>query len=320
MSQTNPPLDPLVRQALEWQVTFWSGEVSDAEQAAFQSWLGSHPAHQAAWQKVQRLEARLGSLPGDVGSKVLRKVPAVRQARRRVLGALTWLAGGGLTAYAVRQTPQWLQASADCATRTGERRQITLEEGTRIDLNSASAIDIHYDGATRRITLRRGEILISTAADTAVKKRPFIVASARGEVQALGTRFRVQQEDEFVRVAVYEGAVAIRPENGTAERLSAGRQARFDSQHVISEGPANADASAWTHGQLIAERMRLAEFIGQLARHRTGFLRCDPIVAELPVSGVFPIDNTDRVLAALGEALPVRISYLTPFWVTISPR
>lgn len=319
MSQASPTIDPLLRQALEWQITFWSGEISEAERAAFQSWLDSHPAHQDAWHKAQRLEARLAGLPGDIGGSMLRSAPS-RSQRRRVLAALAWLAGSGLAAYTVRETPQWKIASADLVARTGERRQITLEDGTRIDLNSASAIDIRYDGTTRRVTLHRGEILIATAPDTPPAKRPFVVDSVSGRIQALGTRFRVHQDEDFVRVAVFEGAVAIHPKNGELRRIDAGEQARFDKHRVIAEGPAKADATAWTRGQLVAERLRLADFIAQLGRHRPGLLRCDPAVADLPISGVFPIDDTDRVLTALSEALPVRISAVTPYWVTIGPR
>lgn len=314
-----PSIDPVLRQALEWQVAFWSGDVSADEKAAFQSWLERTPAHREAWQKAQSLHARLTGLPGEIGGQVLRSTPS-RQGRRRILGALLCLAGSGIAIGAARQTPQWQQAMADHATRTGERRQIVLDDGTRIDLNSASAVDVRYDGQSRRLTLRSGEILISTASDNSVIKRPFLVATDQGEIQALGTRFRVQEDGAQIRVAVFEGAVALRPSDGGETRLDAGEQARFNRRRVIAEGVADANATAWTRGQLIAERRRLADLLADLARYRPGLLRCDPAVANLPISGVFPLDDTDRVLAALSEALPVRVSMLTPYWVTVGPR
>jgi len=319
MPKTASVIDPLLHQALEWQVTFWSGEVTADEQTAFQAWLNRSAAHQAAWQKAQGLHARLADLPGAIGGQVLRSPPS-KQERRRMLGTLLWLAGGGIAIGTARQTPQWQLAMADHATRTGERRRIVLDDGTRIDLNSASAVDVRYDDRSRLITLRRGEILISTAPDSAAVKRPFLVATGQGDIQALGTRFRVQEDAGQIRVAVFEGAVALRPGDGRETRLDAGEQARFNRRQVIGEGTADGSAIAWTHGQLIAERQRLADFLAQLGRHRPGLLRCDPTVADLPISGVFPLDDTDRVLAALGEALPVKISMLTPYWVTVGPR
>ncbi|PAS94612.1 MAG: histidine kinase [Candidatus Dactylopiibacterium carminicum] len=318
MPQKAGSIDPILYQALEWQVTFWSGKASADEKAAFQAWLASAPTHRDAWHKVQALHGRMADLPDKLGAQVLRNAP-IRQGRRRVLGALLWLAGGSLAIGTARQTPQWHLALADHATRIGERRQILLSDGTRIDLNSASAVDVRYDEETRHVTLRKGEILISTAPDNTTVKRPFLVATARGEIQALGIRFRVQEDGSQIRVAVFEGAVALRPAEGKEVRLEAGEQARFDRRQIIAEGLADTDATAWIRGQLIAEHQRLADFLTQLARYRSGLLRCDPAVADLPISGVFPLDDTDRVLAALSEALPVQVNRITPYWVTIAP-
>ena len=65
--------------------------------------------------------------------------------------------------------------------------------------------------------------------------------------------------------------------------------------------------------------MRLADFVQELSRYRPGWLRCDPAVADLRVSGVFQIDDTDRALAAVAHALPVRVERRTRYWVTLIP-
>jgi len=319
MANPGSDLDPVLHQALEWQVTFWSGAVSADEESDFRTWLNASPAHREAWQKAQGLQARLAGLPGGIGGQVLRRAPD-KQGRRRLLSALLWLAGAGIAAGGARQTAQWQLATADQAAPTGERRQIILADGTRVDLNSASAIDVHYDARERRLQLRRGEILVTTAVDQAAVKRPFLVETRLGRIQALGTRFRVQETDAEIRVAVFEGAVAIAPGEAPGYRLEAGQQARFDRNGVTPEGRADSNAIAWTRGLLIAERQRLGDFAAQLARHRRGILRCDPAVADLLLSGVFPLDDTEQILAALSEALPVRISYLTRYWATIGPR
>ena len=66
--------------------------------------------------------------------------------------------------------------------------------------------------------------------------------------------------------------------------------------------------------------MPLGQFLDELARHRPGVLRCDPTVAELPLTGVFPLADTDRVLAALQQSLPVDVQRVTRYWVTVRPR
>lgn len=315
-SATPNAIDPLIRQALEWQVTLWSGNVSAEEHTAFQHWLAADARHHAAWQAAQRLHEKLAGLPPTIGAHALR-TPPKPPTRRRVLAALGWLAGGGIALGTARQSPQWHIAFADHATRTGERRQITLADGSKIDLNTGSAIDVRFDATQRLITLREGEIRITTAPDPA---RPFIVRTHLGQVRALGTVFRLQQQAGQIRVAVFDGAVAIQPAHGTATRIDAGGQARFDATEVIDDGPADTNAIAWTRHQLVAERLRLADFIAQLSRHRPGLLRCHPAVADLPISGVYPLADTDRVLAALTEALPLKITYVTPYWVTVGPR
>jgi transmembrane sensor len=68
---------------------------------------------------------------------------------------------------------------------------------------------------------------------------------------------------------------------------------------------------------LVADAMRLDEFLAELARYRPGLLRCDPEVAGLLVSGVFSVRNTDRALDNLTRALPVAVSYRTRYWVTV---
>lgn len=84
--------------------------------------------------------------------------------------------------------------------------------------------------------------------------------------------------------------------------------------------PADANATAWMRGLLVAERMRLEDFLATLARHRRGFIDCEPAIRELIVSGVYSLDDTDQTLAALARALPVRIETLTRYWVKVRAR
>ena len=71
---------------------------------------------------------------------------------------------------------------------------------------------------------------------------------------------------------------------------------------------------------LAARNWRLADLVAELARYRRGFLRCDPAVAELRVSGAFPVNDTDAGLRLLEKTLPVRIHRITPYWVTVAAR
>ncbi|MBG6082943.1 transmembrane sensor [Rubrivivax gelatinosus] len=316
MAEPGVALDAAQRAALQWQVCFWSGEAGEAEQRAFEAWLAADEAHRRAWERLQRAGGRLQALPGGVAGTVLRATAG--GGRRRALRALLLLAGAGGAASLVRETPAWQLARADERTATGERRDLLLPDGSRATLNTASALDLRFDASQRLARLLAGEVFITTAADAA--HRPFVVETPAGRVQALGTRFALRCLDAATRVQVFEGAVELRPrDGGVARRLDAGGQLSFDATAVGAPEPLDEAATAWMRGLLVAERMRLDDFVAELSRYRRGVLRCAPTVAGLRVSGVFPLADTDAVLRSLVRALPLRITRATRWWLNVEP-
>ncbi|SAK97264.1 FecR [Caballeronia pedi] len=312
--------DAVLDEALQWLVTLWSGEAGDKEREALACWRRADPAHEAAWQRVQSIDNRLGALPTAIAGPALRGARA-RAGRRAVLRSLLFAGGTGALAWAARDAVPWRNWTADYRTATGEQRSVQLADGTRLTLNTGTALDVRFGPNERRLLLRAGEIYVATAHEMSRAYRPFIVDTAQGAVESLGTRFTVRQGDSRSYVAVYEGAVSVRPMHAaSARRIDAGQQAAFSRDEVEAPSPANADATGWTRGLLIVEQMRLDAFLRELGRYRTGFLRCDPSIANLRVSGVFPLADTDRVLAALEQALPVSTRYATRYWVTVDAR
>ncbi|SCU93580.1 conserved hypothetical protein [Cupriavidus necator] len=221
-------------------------------------------------------------------------------------GAWQWQRGSPLLAW-----------SADHATGIGERRRVTLEDGTVIDLDTDSAIAVRYGDAERRVTLLSGAVAVATGTD--VPGRPFRLGTAQGTLRALGTRFIVQLHDDATAVAVQEGAVEIRPADPAAAPrvLQAGERTRFSCSAIDPPDAGDIADTAWTQGMLAVHEMRLDAFLAQLARYRHGRLGCTGEVADLRVSGIFPLADTDRVLAALPHLLPVSVDRLTRYWVTV---
>ncbi|QRF61609.1 FecR domain-containing protein [Variovorax paradoxus] len=315
------PLDPaVVRRAAEWMARLWSGEASDQDRAACEHWRAQHPDHERAWNRLQSFEDKLHALPREAARHALRE--PVRTGRRRALQLLGLTAAVGGIAAALRGTETWQLAASDHSTRTGEIREIALPDGTRVVLGTATAIDLRFDAHERRLVLRAGEILVTTAPDPAGAHRPFRVHSRQGSVEALGTRFSVRQEAEASRVAVFEGAVAVRPARAPEAmvRVGAGQGTVFFADRAQAPDAVADSAAAWTRGVLVAEDMRVADFVAELARYRPGVLRCDPEVAELRVTGVFSLRDTDRALENLALALPVSAAYRTRYWVTVRAR
>ena len=98
------------------------------------------------------------------------------------------------------------------------------------------------------------------------------------------------------------------------------QQTVFDAGQVGAATDADAGQASWEHGMLAATNWRLADLVDELARYRRGFLRCDPAVADLRVSGAFPLHGIDAGLRLLEKTLPVRISRITPYWVSVTAR
>lgn len=309
------------RQALAWLVTSWSGEITASERAALEQWRRADNEHEQAWQQVQGLGQAMQEIPPALNT-ALRSSPR-KNLRRTVLRCLVGLSATGVAGYAVHESAPWQRMNADLHTAGNERRDVTLPDGTLVSMNAATAIDLQFDGAQRRLLLRSGEIVVTTAHENG-PYRPFTVVTSQGAVRALGTRFSVRQLDDarLSRVNVFEGAVEISPAGNlqAMQVLQAGLGAQFSANAVQARFDADPAETAWVKGLLVADRMRLDAFLQELGRYRPGVLRCDPAAANLIVSGVYPLADTDLVLEALGNALPVRIASMTRYWTSVHLR
>lgn len=314
-------IDPaILEEAAGWLVRVQSEPLSAADRAAFDRWRERSAAHAAAWQRVQDMLRGFGQVPPAIGSDTLRRLD--RPGRRQALRALGTLLVLGPSAWVGWRTLPWREWAADVRTATGQQRHMELADGTRLVLNTASAVDILYTPEQRVLWLRAGEILLTTGHDPSPTPRPFIVRTSQGAIRALGTRFMVRDETARIRVAVFDGAVEIRPRDGgaTAVVLPAGQQTVFNAHEVEPLAAVDAGAASWEQGMLAVQNGRLADLVDELARYRRGVLRCDPAVADLRVSGAFALTDIDGSLRLLEKTLPVRISRVTPFWTTVAPR
>lgn len=101
------------------------------------------------------------------------------------------------------------------------------------------------------------------------------------------------------------------------QRLEVGQGATFTDNNISAITTVNDNQQSWSSGRLIAERMRLADFADEISRYRHGLVRYQPEVADLRISGVFSLNDTDRALTNMASSLPVTVVYRTRFWVSI---
>ncbi|MCA8113427.1 FecR domain-containing protein [Burkholderia cepacia] len=319
-----PAVPPQVaRRAVEWWVDRQAGRTGEAFDAALARWRAEDPAHDAAWRHIETMQHRLGGLtagldPQAAHAALLSPRAGRRRAAVKALAVLLFAGGAAWMAEPARRAAIW---PADLRTAVGERRTVTLADRTVVVLDTDTALDVRFNAAARRLRLLRGTIMVTSGHDDRVPARPLVVATAQGELRPLGTRFAVRQRDGATRVEVFAGAVRVQPDDAAAGArvIAAGEGADFTRDAIGVQAPLDAYASAWTGGMLVASRMRLADLVAELDRYRRGSLRCDAAVADLRVSGTYPLDDPARVLDTLKATLPIDVHYLTRYWATVVP-
>ncbi|QLF93496.1 FecR domain-containing protein [Pseudomonas sp. ABC1] len=303
-----------LRDAAQWHARLGAAPDCARTREQWQAWYGHADIHQWAWQRLELLQSELQGLPGPLARRALGRGVAQPMRRTVLKGLVLGLGVSGLAWSGYRQAPVWL---ADLRTRTGERRSLVLSDGTRLTLNTASAVDIRFDAGQRLLVLRAGEILVETGKDP----RPFKVRSAHGEMRALGTRFSVRQFADHTALDVQQHAVAVRNAPDAAEvRVDAGMGLDFADGPLPAPRLSDPSHGAWSQGRLVIDDWRLDRVLAELQRYRPGFIECADEVAGLRLSGAYPLDDTDRALAAIVQALPVRVEMRTRYWVRVRPR
>ncbi|MND67282.1 fec operon regulator FecR [compost metagenome] len=316
-SKAAGPDEQVVRQAIHWMMRLRGN--GDAElHGACEHWRGLSAEHELAWQRVQQLDRELGqglkALPG--AGLVLDNARAGLH-RRQALKLLSGVAVGGAALWLTRDITPWERLTADLATATGERRSLDLADGTRLQLNTDSAVDIRFDAQQRLIELRRGEILVSSPA----QGLPLRVRTDHGLLEARGSRFVLRQGKSASRISVLQGSVALSPASGLSRQVAeAGQNFDLSRAGVLAVPQLDMEAGAWTDGLIVTRDMRLADFLAEVSRYRNGRLACAESIRDLRLSGVFRLDDTDKLLALLPRTLPVQLHYRTRWWVTVDAK
>ncbi|MBD9441402.1 FecR domain-containing protein [Pseudomonas sp. PDM04] len=301
--------------AIAWQLSLDSANPVEREE--FAKWHAAHEEHARAWRQLGMLDQRFSVASGPARAALLQSRASVRRRVRKLgNGLASIVAVIGLALFAgERYVPldYWL---ADQRTATGEQRTLRLSDGTVINLNTHSAVDVRFDEKQRRVILQDGEILVETGHGDA---RPFIVETREGRLRALGTRFLVKREEQGTRLSVLKSAVAAHPQSSADEQiLQEGQQVLMRSHGLDPIAALNLGADAWTRGMLVVDNARLEDLVHELGRYRRGHLGVAPEVADLRITGSFPLNDTDLALSALLPTLPVQIEQHTAWWVTVA--
>lgn len=323
--------DSIAEQAAEWIVRLTADDPIEQKnaRAGFDAWRQADPRHADAAEHMQSFIGQVQSVAGNAKSAHVALSAAFsmnrKQGRVKRAGAALALAFAlGMPAWLALQVypPSYLMA--DMRTAIGKWETQTLSDGTRITLNSASAVNLRFDTQRRALDLVRGEVLVDVAPDAA---RPFLVETTHGSIRALGTRFVVSREDESTVLTMLESKVSVQ----TAEQrsahddegmvVSAGQRLRIRTNGVspIEEVDVDSVSSAWKNHQLVVHDKPLPEVLDELNRHRPGRIQYKRAeLQNIKVSAVLPLDDTDRALQLLLTNFDdLRIRMITPYLVLV---
>jgi transmembrane sensor len=322
---------PSDTEAIEARAAAWLAQRDDgltaSEQYEFKRWQSADPRHAAA---VARLEAAWSRLQGvhelrpEVVAFANRDLlaPPRRSAPRFVLPVL---AAAAAVALLITSAVLWPLpharvpvappvATQQYSTPAGGYDRVTLADGSIVELNASTELNVSYTPSERRVRLARGEAHFTVAKN---KHRPFWVEAGGMEVRAVGTAFNVRLGQAQVEVLVTEGRVRVDQVTRTAALISttpappaelgAGERAeillsgRFATsvQH-LSDASMRA-ALAWRDGpRLDFTNTPLSQVVDQFnRRNRVQLELGDATLGNEPVGGSFQAENVEAFVQLL---------------------
>lgn len=309
----------LFDQASAWFFRLRAPDATAADRADFQAWLAAGPDRARAWAEVEALMADLRRPAAQARAALVTKGRYPVASRRGRLGGMVAAACCLMIVLALGAAfgpqPVWLdRLRADHVTGVGERQAVVLPDGSRIELNTDTALSVAITETGRRITLWRGEAWFDVVPDTG---RPFVVTAGQDAVSVLGTAFAVARRGLDLRVDVARGLVEVAAGRPLPARLRLGAGQGVE---LTAGGPGpvhavdGATVFAWRRGQLVFLDQPLSQVVAELNRYRPGrIIVLDRALADRRVTGVFELDRLDAAPTAFERTLGVRTSTLTPY-------
>lgn len=287
-------------EALFWIARMTSGHASDTDRRRFEIWRAV-PENAAFYAELEHVWAGIGEAL-QTPDNVVELRPRVRRFEgwgRRVAAVAACVTLMGLAGYQYETVWQY-----DQVTQGAARGHAELADGSRIELNTGSALKIDYSGKDRRVTLARGEAFFDVKHD---ETRPFVIKAGDGEVRVLGTAFSVKREGDGARVTVIRGKVRVSA-GDTFVDVVPNQQVAFDggAPGAIAQVDATSEL-AWSTGHLILRNRPLGEVLAQVDRYYSGSIVLEnEKAAKRRVNAVVDLDHIDDWLASVSKSQGVK--------------
>ena len=311
--------------AAEWLVRLESGSLSSAEREQFVDWLRAAPEHVAEMLHLARMHKGLSQFsqwadiapepgadsPVEAGSVIpFPGVKLERSAPRRWLPFAAAAVVAAVVVSGVLLTHRFSETVI--STQVGERREMTLADGSQISIAPDSRVRVTLDSKQRLILLDHGEVFFRVRKDP---RRPFVVDAGQTRALAVGTSFNVERLNDTVVVTVVEGRVDVGPTTSSAipvaanEQVSVGRNGRTAAPRRVD----GTRETAWLHDRLVFDGDPVAEVVRRFNSYNHVQVRvADASLASRPVNGVFLATDPDSFIAFLQSVAGAKVERPQP--------
>ncbi|MEC5318111.1 FecR domain-containing protein [Brenneria populi subsp. brevivirga] len=309
--------DPIAEQAIEWMVLLRSGEATQTDYDDYQNWRRENVLHERACQRIEQMLGQFQPLLKTLPHEPIRQALLAPSSRRKVLQyGLGMLSMFSLSSLFLNQHYPLSPILSDVKTATAQRQRVPLNDGSTLMLNARTAVDISVapGAGLRQVALHSGGIMATIAQDA---QRPFIISTTMGGIVALQAKVNIRYEDGGVHVGVLDNIAKITNSLGQSVRVQAGHGVWFDRAALYHTAIAPQAETAWVQGRLEVQDRSLASVIRTLRDYSPGLIHLDPAVANLRVSGNFPLDDINYTLDSLAQTMPIAVVHTTDYWINI---
>ncbi|RYM70457.1 FecR family protein [Serratia liquefaciens] len=265
-------MSKLEDEAITWIVKLTSGDVSQSQIDDFTLWRNKSAYHEEALMKMRTLWIHLGNTEVIQNSQFIspkhnysdifaNNFPLhTKKKKNNRLFSCALLVMFIFGCYHI-----WVQMRYDYLTGTGENKSFYLDDGSKIQLDTASAVNVNYTPLSRIIDLAKGQAYFEVTHNA---DRPFYVKTNAGLISVLGTVFSVREDGDRVKVVVSRGHVNVTNLAQQHVDILTGQEAILSKNTMKKNNIESiANAMSWTQGSLQFDNQKLSDILKEVQRY-----------------------------------------------------
>jgi transmembrane sensor len=304
----NAPVQEIVAQAAQWRERRDGNDWSDADQAAFDTWLNQSLGHRVEYWRIDAAWSRADRLVALKSPGVKRSPGIFRASALKGIAALIGTVAIGLAWTGYFDAPR----EKIYSTPVGGREILTLADGSQIELNTDTTLRTRVNDGQRTVFLDKGEAFFKVKHDAA---HPFVVTAAGHRVVDLGTKFVIRNSGDRLEVSLIEGSARFEPlsdkNNQQPIVLTPGEVVIATADTITQKKKTEqmlADETGWRRGIIVLHRTTLAEAVAEFNRYNVRKLViATPSLERTRVGGTFPVEDVEAFTRVAKQVLGLEV-------------